>query len=168
MNGGGAERRRHRIGNRLQALSHQPRAWRGARTRGPRDRDLGEVGRLTDCATQAPPDMLVSFHKLSYPISLLMSVSHTLLVPFIVFLLLCEFLFILQIFTIGFLILSVRIRFFLWIKDNNFPTVFRVSSTNNDSWTWFYHDCYNGGSSHWICLPWPLKIVLIGVDFWLL
>ena len=55
MNGGGAERGKHRIGNRLQALSHHPRARRGARTHGPRDRDLAEVGRLTDCATQAPP-----------------------------------------------------------------------------------------------------------------
>ena len=54
MNGGGAERGRHRIGNRLQAPSHLPRARRGARTPGPRDRDLAEVGRLTDCATQAP------------------------------------------------------------------------------------------------------------------
>ena len=52
--GRGRERRRHRIGNRLQALSHQPRARRGARTHGPRNRDLAEVGRLTDCATQAP------------------------------------------------------------------------------------------------------------------
>ena len=51
--GMGRERGRHRIGNRLQALS-QPRAWRGARTHRPRDRDLAEVGRLTDCATQAP------------------------------------------------------------------------------------------------------------------
>ena len=54
MNGGGSERGSHRIRNRLQALSHQPRARRGARTHGPRDRDLAEVGRLTDCATQAP------------------------------------------------------------------------------------------------------------------
>ena len=60
----GRERGRHRIGNRLQALSHQPRAWRGARThraqgrtRRAQDRDLAEVGRLTDCATQAPPNM---------------------------------------------------------------------------------------------------------------
>ena len=52
--GRGRERGRHRIGNRFQALSHQPRARRGARTHGPRDRDLAEVGRLTDCATQAP------------------------------------------------------------------------------------------------------------------
>ena len=52
--GRGRERGRHRIGNRLQALSHRPRARRGARTPGPRDRDLAEVGRLTNCATQAP------------------------------------------------------------------------------------------------------------------
>ena len=52
--GRGRERGRHRIGSRLQALSHQPRARCGARTHGPRDRDLAEVGRLTDCATQAP------------------------------------------------------------------------------------------------------------------
>ena len=38
--GRGRERGRHRIGSRLQALSHQPRARRGARTHGPRDRDL--------------------------------------------------------------------------------------------------------------------------------
>ena len=53
--GRGRERGRHRIGNKLQAPSHQPRARRGARTHGPRDRDLAEVGRLTDCATQVPP-----------------------------------------------------------------------------------------------------------------
>ena len=52
---GQRERGRHRIGNRLQALNHQPRARRGARTHRPRDRDLAEVGRSTDCATQAPP-----------------------------------------------------------------------------------------------------------------
>ena len=52
--GRGRERGRLRIGTRLQALSHQPRARRGARTHGPRDRDLAEVGRLTNCATQAP------------------------------------------------------------------------------------------------------------------
>ena len=40
MNGGGAERGRHRIRRRIQALSHQPRARHGARTHGPRDRDL--------------------------------------------------------------------------------------------------------------------------------
>ena len=52
--GRGRERGRHRIGNRLQTLSRQPRARCGARTHGPQDRDLAEVGRLTDCATQAP------------------------------------------------------------------------------------------------------------------
>ena len=52
--GRGRERGRHRIRNRIQALSHQPRARRRARTHGPRDRDLAEVGRPTDCATQAP------------------------------------------------------------------------------------------------------------------
>ena len=57
--GRGRERGRHRIGNRLQALSHQPRARRGARTRGPRDRDLAEVGRLIDCATQAPQCLFI-------------------------------------------------------------------------------------------------------------
>ena len=57
--GRGRERGRHRIGNRLQALSHQPRARRRARTHGPRDRDLAEVGRLTDCATQAPLQYLI-------------------------------------------------------------------------------------------------------------
>ena len=51
--GRGRKRGRHRMGNRLQALSHQPRARRGARTHGPRDRDLAEVRRSTDCATQA-------------------------------------------------------------------------------------------------------------------
>ena len=40
MNGGGSERGRHRIWNRLQALSCQHRAWCGARTHGPRDHDL--------------------------------------------------------------------------------------------------------------------------------
>ena len=38
--GRGRERGRHRIGSRLQALSRQPRAWRGARTHGPQDCDL--------------------------------------------------------------------------------------------------------------------------------
>ncbi|XP_047697379.1 interleukin enhancer-binding factor 2 isoform X2 [Prionailurus viverrinus] len=67
--GRGRERGRHRIGNRLQALSHQPRARRGARTPGPRDRDLAEVGRLTDCATQAP---LIRYGTLT-PLSSLLS-----------------------------------------------------------------------------------------------
>ena len=40
MNGRGSERGRHRIWNRLQALSCQHRARRGSRTHGPRDHDL--------------------------------------------------------------------------------------------------------------------------------
>ena len=52
--GRGTERRRYRIGSRLQALSRQHRVRPGAPTHGPRDCDLAEVGRLTDCATQAP------------------------------------------------------------------------------------------------------------------
>ena len=39
MNGGGSERGRHRIWNRLRALSCQHRARRGARTRKPWDHD---------------------------------------------------------------------------------------------------------------------------------
>ena len=58
MNGGGAEREGGTESEtRLQALSHhqhRARRGRGARTPGPRDRDLAEVGRLTDCATQGP------------------------------------------------------------------------------------------------------------------
>ena len=52
--GRGRERGRHRMWSRLQAPSYQPRVRQRARTHGPRDRDLAEVGRLTDCATQAP------------------------------------------------------------------------------------------------------------------
>ena len=40
MNGGGSKRGRHRIWNRLQALSCQHRVQRGARTHRPRDHDL--------------------------------------------------------------------------------------------------------------------------------
>ena len=50
MNGGGAERE----GDTESEAGHQPRARRGAQTHGRRDRDLAEVRRLTDCATQAP------------------------------------------------------------------------------------------------------------------
>ena len=52
--GRGRERRRHRIRSRLQALSHQPRAWRGARTQEREIVTWAEVGRSTDWATQAP------------------------------------------------------------------------------------------------------------------
>ena len=56
MNGGGAEREgdtESEAGSRLRAISPEPDA--GLELTGPRDRDLAEVGRLTDCATQAPP-----------------------------------------------------------------------------------------------------------------
>ena len=53
MNGGGAERERE-TQNRKQAPGSEPSAQsltRGSNSRtGPRDRDLAEVGRLTDCA----------------------------------------------------------------------------------------------------------------------
>ena len=53
MNGGGAERERQ---NRKQAPGSEPSAQsrREAQTHRPRDGDLAEVGRLTDCTTQAP------------------------------------------------------------------------------------------------------------------
>ena len=57
MNGGGAEREGDtelETGSRLRAISPEPDA--GLELTGPRDRDLAEVGRLTDCATQAPLD----------------------------------------------------------------------------------------------------------------
>ena len=43
MNRGGSERGRHRIWNRLQALSCQHRAWHGARTHGLLDHDLNQL-----------------------------------------------------------------------------------------------------------------------------
>ena len=52
--GRGIERGRHRIWSRLQAPSRQHRARRGARTHELWDRDLSDVGRLTNWATQAP------------------------------------------------------------------------------------------------------------------
>ena len=55
MNGGGAEREGDtelETGSRLRAISPEPDA--GLELNRPRDRDLAEVGRLTDCATQAP------------------------------------------------------------------------------------------------------------------
>ena len=59
MSRGGGERGRHRIRNRLQALSCQHRARRGARTPRPRDRDRAEVGHLTDSVPQALRSSLV-------------------------------------------------------------------------------------------------------------
>ena len=59
MNGGGSERGRHGIRNRLQALSCQHRARRGARTHGPRDHDPSWSRRSTDWATQAPQEIQI-------------------------------------------------------------------------------------------------------------
>ena len=67
--GRGRERGRHRIRNRLQAPSHQPRARRGARTHRLRDRDLAEVGRPTDCATQAPQGCTISYGSDRVPLT---------------------------------------------------------------------------------------------------
>ena len=55
MNGGGAEREgdtESETGSRLWAINPEPDT--GFELTDPRDRDLAEVGRLTDCATQAP------------------------------------------------------------------------------------------------------------------
>ena len=53
--GRGRERGRHRIGNRLQAPSHQPRARRGARTHGPRDCDLSRSRTLNQLSHPGTP-----------------------------------------------------------------------------------------------------------------
>ena len=56
--GRGRERGRHRIGSRLQALSHQPRARRGARTHRPRDRDLSWSRTLNRLSQPGAPKCL--------------------------------------------------------------------------------------------------------------
>ena len=64
MKGGGSERGRHRIGNRLQALSCQHRARAGLELT---DREImtwAEVGCLTDWATQAPLGETILFYFL--------------------------------------------------------------------------------------------------------
>ena len=59
MNGGGGrERGRHRIGSRLQALSHQPRARHGAWTHGPRDHDLSWSRTLNRLSHPGAPEVL--------------------------------------------------------------------------------------------------------------
>ena len=55
MNGGGSERGRHRIQNRLQAPSCQHRTRRGARTHGPRDRDLSRSWQLNRLSHPGAP-----------------------------------------------------------------------------------------------------------------
>ena len=58
--GRGRERGKHRIGSRLQALSHQPRARRGARTRRPRDRDLSRSRTLNRLSHPGAPQTCLS------------------------------------------------------------------------------------------------------------
>ena len=53
--GRGRERGRQRIRNRLQAPSHQPRAWRGARTHRPRDHDLSRSRMLNRLSHPGAP-----------------------------------------------------------------------------------------------------------------
>ena len=53
--GRGRERGRHRIGNRLQALSCQHRAQHGARTHGPRDHDLSRSRPLNQLSHPGAP-----------------------------------------------------------------------------------------------------------------
>ena len=55
MNRGGSERGRHRIWNRLQALSCQHRARCGARTHGPRDHDLSRSRPLNRLSQPGAP-----------------------------------------------------------------------------------------------------------------
>ena len=55
MKGGGSERGRHRIRNRLQALSYQHRARHGARTHGPRDHDLSRSRMLNRLSHPGTP-----------------------------------------------------------------------------------------------------------------
>ena len=54
MNGGGQREgdTESETGSRLQAVRPEPDA--GLELNGPQDHGLAEVGRLTDCATQAP------------------------------------------------------------------------------------------------------------------
>ena len=58
MNEGGSERGRHRIWNRLQALSCQHRARRGAQTHGPRDHDLSRSRPLNRLSHPGAPIFL--------------------------------------------------------------------------------------------------------------
>ena len=62
----GESQRERETQNRKQAPGSEPSAQSPtrARTHGPRDRDLAEVGRLTDCATQAPhPPTLKEYYS---------------------------------------------------------------------------------------------------------
>ena len=63
MNGGGSERGRHRIWNRLQALSCQHRAWCGARTHGPQDHDLSRSRPLNRLSHPGAPGLWPSWKE---------------------------------------------------------------------------------------------------------
>ena len=60
MSMGGAERRRHSVQYRLQALSCQHRAQRGARTHKPRDHDLSRSGTLNRLSHPGAPKCVFS------------------------------------------------------------------------------------------------------------
>ena len=62
--GRGRERGRHRIPSRLQALSCQHRARRGARTHGPRDHDLSRSQTLNRLSHPGAPSLA---QLLKYP-----------------------------------------------------------------------------------------------------
>ena len=65
--GRGRERGRHRIRSRLQALSCQHRARRGARTHKPRDHDLSRSQSPNHGTTQAPcPPLLLAAPVLNF------------------------------------------------------------------------------------------------------
>ena len=55
VSGGGAERGRHRVGSRLQALSCQPRARHGACTHEPQDHDLSRSRTLNPLSPPGAP-----------------------------------------------------------------------------------------------------------------
>ena len=67
--GRGRERGRHRIRNRLQAPSRQPRARRGARTHGPRDRDLSRSRPLHRLSHPGAPRLCFSNAMAWYTLS---------------------------------------------------------------------------------------------------
>uniref|UniRef100_A0ABI7XH05 Exocyst complex component EXOC6/Sec15 N-terminal domain-containing protein n=1 Tax=Felis catus TaxID=9685 RepID=A0ABI7XH05_FELCA len=68
MNRGGSERGRQRIRNRLQALSCQHRAQRGAQTHGPRDHDLSRSWPLNRLSHPGAPkrEFLIKLTHLTF------------------------------------------------------------------------------------------------------
>ena len=65
--GRGKEKWRHRIQSRLQALSCQHEAWRGARTHGPRDHDPSWSQTFTQRSCQAPHERDPSRRQPPFP-----------------------------------------------------------------------------------------------------